>query len=133
GLLLALAVSAVALGFIGLWYAVGRWAGILWTRRALWLAAVAAAFGVATPVLPWGLDAMLLADALLALLVWLDARLAPPAGQMVRVSREAPPAYSVGHAGLVTYRWSNAAGRRARLGLRESRPHRHGCPVAVRP
>jgi uncharacterized protein (DUF58 family) len=38
------------------------------------------------------------------------------------VAREPLPALSVGHAGEVTYRWTNPSGRRARLQIREVRP-----------
>src|SRR2546426_8085605 len=71
----------------------------------------------------WALDAMLLADVAWLLAVWLDARRAtPPQGRDLTVQREAPLAFSVGRIGEVSYRWSNAVRRRARLRLREVRP-----------
>src|SRR5207249_1435626 len=69
--------------------------------------------------------AALLGDLALAAAVWLDALLAPQAGprpcHQVSV-REAPPAFSVGRLGELTYRWRNGAPRPARLRLREVRP-----------
>ncbi len=67
---------------------------------------------------PWGLDAMLLADVLLIVLIWLDATLA----QAVFVNREPLPALSVGHTGEVVYRWTNPSSRPAHLNVREVRP-----------
>ena len=113
-----LLAGTVIAAFIGLWYVLGSVAGILWTPRALLIAAIAAAFGAAGLWMPWGLDVMLLADVVLILLVWLDATLA----QTVGVSREPLPALSVGHTGEVIYRWTNPAPRRARLQVREVRP-----------
>src|SRR5437773_7708357 len=66
---------------------------------------------------------MLVADALLVAAVWLDAVLAtPPRAPNLSVFRDAPPAFSVGRAGDVSYRWVNATKRRARLHVREVRP-----------
>jgi len=113
-----LRAGAVIAAFIGLWYVVGTVAGILWTRRALVVAGVLAAVGVAGFWVPWGLDVMLLADVVLVALIWLDATLA----QHVAVARDPLPAFSVGHAGEVTYRWTNPSSRRARLLIREVRP-----------
>src|SRR6266566_4970373 len=98
---------------------------ILCTPRALWLGAGLALFGLAGLWLPWGLEAMLLGDLALAAAVWLDGFLAPQAGPRPRhlvALREAPPAFSVGRPGEVTYRWRNGAPRAARLRLREVRP-----------
>src|SRR6266576_220415 len=98
---------------------------ILCTPRALWLGAGLALFGLAGLWLPWGLEAMLLGDLALAAAVWLDGLLAPQAGPRPRhlvALREAPPAFSVGRPGEVTYRWRNGAPRVARLRLREVRP-----------
>src|SRR5207253_1518118 len=84
-----------------------------------------ALFGLAGLWLPWGLEAMLLGDLALAAAVWLDGLLAPQAGPSPRhlvALREAPPAFSVGRPGEVTYRWRNGAPRAARLRLREVRP-----------
>ncbi len=113
-----LLAGAVIAAFIGLWYVVGSVAGILWTPRALLIAAILALFGAAGFWTPWGLDVMLLADLVLILLIWLDATLA----QTVVVNREPLPALSVGHTGEVVYRWTNPSARRARLQVREVRP-----------
>src|SRR2546427_12882863 len=91
---------------------------ILCTPRALWLGAGLALFGLAGLWLPWGLEAMLLGDLALAAAVWLDGLLAPQAGPRPRhlvAVRDAPPAFSVGRPGEVTYRWRNGAPRAARL------------------
>ncbi len=98
---------------------------ILCTRRALWLGAGLALLGLAGLWLPWGLEAMLVGDLALAAAVWVDGLLAPQAGPSPRhlvAVREAPPAFSVGRPGEVTYRWRNGAPRTARLRLREVRP-----------
>src|SRR5256885_6271376 len=120
--------GAVIAGFIMLWYVLGTVAGLLWTPRALLVAAAASLLGVATLWVPWGLDAMLLADLFLILLIWLDATLA----QRVSVAREPLPALSVGHAGEVTYRWTNPSDRRAHLQVREVRSDILGGPQPPR-
>ncbi len=115
----------IALAFWGIWFVVGAYAGLLWAPRGLAIAAVIAGLGLAGLWLPWGgaLDAMLLADLALVALVWIDAtRAAVPGSAQLTVFRDAPPAFSVGRAADVTYRWVNTAGRRARLRLRETRP-----------
>jgi len=72
---------------------------------------------------PWALDAMLLADVALLAAVWLDARHASPLEERgITVTREAPPAFSVGRSGEVSYRWTNRTRRPARLRVREVRP-----------
>jgi uncharacterized protein (DUF58 family) len=122
-MLVLLLVGAVTAAFGGLWYALGRWAGVLFTRRALIVAAALAPLGVLGFWLPWALDAMLVADAALVALIWLDAGLAVSLDQNgLLVWREPLPALSVGHAGEVAYRWSNGGRRRARLRVREIRP-----------
>jgi len=113
-----LVAGAVIAAFIGLWYALGTVAGILWTPRALLTAGILAVLGAAGFWTPWGLDAMLLADVLLIVLIWLDATLA----QTVVVNREPLPALSVGHTGEVVYRWTNPSARPAHLNVREVRP-----------
>ena len=95
---------------------------ILPTRRALLVALLLAVLAVAGYRWPGTLDVMLLADVVLLTLVWIDAALAPRSGLAVVVEREAAPAFSVGHAGEVAYRWRNAASRAARLSVREVRP-----------
>jgi len=118
-----LLVASVVGAFVGLWYALGTWAGILFTRRALIVAAALAPLGVLGFWVPWALDAMLVADATLVALMWLDAGLAVSVDQNgLLVWREPLPALSVGHAGEVAYRWSNGGPRRARLRVREIRP-----------
>lgn len=96
---------------------------ILCTRRALAVGAALALCGILGFWVPWALDAMLLADVALLGAVWLDALRAIPVGSRpLRVARDAPPALSVGRPGEVTYRWTNAAARAARLRVREVRP-----------
>jgi len=114
--------------FVGLWYALGSIAGILWTPRALLIAGVLAVLGGTGFWSSWSRDVMLLADVLLVLLVWLDATLA----QSVEVTREPLPALSVGHAGEVTYRWTNSGRRRVGLRVREVRPDILGGPQPPR-
>src|SRR5207302_7220305 len=66
---------------------------------------------------------MLVADVALLAAVWLDARRASPLGEGgISVTREAPPAFSVGRPGEVSYRWRNAARRGVRVRVREVRP-----------
>ncbi|HET8713614.1 MAG TPA: DUF58 domain-containing protein [Gemmatimonadales bacterium] len=120
--------SAALAAFILLWYALGSVAGMLWTPRALGIAAAVSVAGLLGFWFDWGLDVMLLLDALLVLLVWLDATLALP----VAVTREPLPALSVGHDGEVSYRWTNRARRRARLRVREVRPEILGGPQRPR-
>src|SRR2546426_8287691 len=98
---------------------------MLCTPRALWLGAGLALLGLAGLWLPWGLEAMLGGDLTLAAAVWVDGLLAPQAGPSPRhldAMRDAPPAFSVGRQGEVTYRWRNGGPRAARLRLREVRP-----------
>jgi uncharacterized protein (DUF58 family) len=166
---------------------------ILATRRALVLGLAIALVALLGFWVSWAPQAVLVADLLLVLLVWIDARLAPtPARDRRRapprigssawwlrfasvflatlvgllilwsalgvrapsavvaigatalavggarvvllildrrrlvadiiVEREAPGAYSVGHAASVAYRWRNNARRSARLRVREIRP-----------
>src|ERR1041385_3626653 len=111
-------VGIVLAAFILLWYFLGTVAGLLWTPRALVLGAVLSLLGIVGYRTTWALDAMLLGDALLVLLMWLDASLA----RSVVVTREPLPALPVGHSTEVTYRWTNPARRRARLTVREVRP-----------
>jgi uncharacterized protein (DUF58 family) len=118
-----LAYVALVGGFWGVWYLVGAWAGILWTRRGLAAGVAVALCGVLGLRFPWALDAMLVADALLVGAVWLDATLATrPRAPAIAVFRDAPPAFSVGRAGEVSYRWVNTTARLARLHVREVRP-----------
>src|SRR6266566_3850085 len=118
-----LLVGAVTAAFIALWFALGTWGGILFTRRGLIVAGALAPLGVLGFWLPGALDAMLVADAALVALVWLDAGLAVSLERDgLVVAREPLPALSVGHAGDVAYRWSNGRRRRARLRVREIRP-----------
>jgi uncharacterized protein (DUF58 family) len=117
-----LLVGAVTGAFVALWYALGTWGGVLFTRRALIVAAGLAPVGVLGFWVPWAPDAMLVADAALVLLIWLDATLAVQPGAPLSVTREPLPALSVGHTGQVTYRWANTSRRRATLRVREIRP-----------
>jgi uncharacterized protein (DUF58 family) len=97
---------------------------ILPTRRFLWIAAALAGLGVLGVWVDWALDVMLLADAGLLALVLVDALRAPAVGAAAAVqpARDAPPAFSMGHAVEVTYTWRNTARRAARLRVREVRP-----------
>ncbi|MGH7671778.1 MAG: hypothetical protein ACREMC_02675, partial [Gemmatimonadales bacterium] len=118
-----LLVGTVVGAFLALWYALGAWAGVLWTNRALVLAGILALLGALGSWVPWALDGMLVADATLVGLIWLDATLAARLGPAaVSPRREPLPALSVGHTGQVTYRWANPTRRRARLRVREIRP-----------
>jgi len=122
-MLTLLLVGLVIAGFLTLWYVLGSRAGILWTPRALTVAAILALLGAGGYWVPWALDAMLIADAALLLLIWLDATLAGrPERTVITVTREPLPALSVGHTGEVTYRWANSSRRHARLLVREIRP-----------
>jgi len=107
---------------------------ILPTRSFLWIAAALALIALAGLRVTWGLDLMLLADALLLALTLTDALLAPTVGRVsdVYVQRDAPPAFSLGHEARVTYRWHNQARRRARLRVRELRPEILGGLEAAR-
>ncbi len=110
---------------------------ILPTRAFLWIAAALGLIGLAGFWVTWAPDAMLLADAALLALALADALLAPTVGTTggVSVTRDAPPAFSLGHDAVVTYRWGNSAWRKARLRLRELRPEILGglaAPRAVR-
>jgi uncharacterized protein (DUF58 family) len=116
--LLGLVVGAV----VGLWYLLGAYGGILWSRLGLALLAASAGIGLAGFRWPGALDLMLVVDALLVAMVWLDVVLAPRSGAGLHVQREAPPAFSLGQTGQVGYRWRNDGHRRARLRVRELRP-----------
>ena len=128
-----LAYLAIIAAFWGIWYFVGTRAGVLWTRRALWVGAAGALPGLAGAWIPWGLDAMLIADVALVAAVWLDAVLAArPGSAGLGVSRDAPPAFSVGRDAAVSYRWVNGTRRTARLRVRELRPDVLGGPQPPR-
>ncbi len=115
--------GAGALGLWAVWYLVGSGAGVLWTRRGLWVGAALAGWGLLGLWVPWALTALLLADLVLVVLVWVDAALAArPGAGALSVIRDAPPAFSVGRTGEVGYRWVNDTRRRARLRVREVRP-----------
>lgn len=126
-------------GFVLLWVLLGTprrpTGGLLWTPRALSIAAAFAMIGFLGYWVPWALDAMLIADIVLIALIWLDASLAvgvAVAGAPVSVTREPLPALSIGHVGEVTYRWANASTRQARLNVREVRPDILGGPQPAR-
>jgi uncharacterized protein (DUF58 family) len=96
---------------------------ILPTGRALWTGAVLSLVGVLGFWIAGAVDLLLAADAVLLLLIWLDAtRAISPRAQALGVARDAPPAMSLGRAGAVTYRWSNESSGAARLRVREIRP-----------
>jgi uncharacterized protein (DUF58 family) len=113
-----LAVSGFIAGFVALWYLLGSRAGLLWTPRALVVAAALSLLGLLGHWFPSATDIMLLADLALVVAIWVDASLAGD----VAVSREPLPALSVGHAGQATYRWTNPTRRVMRLRVREVRP-----------
>jgi uncharacterized protein (DUF58 family) len=117
-LLLGLVGGVVA----GIWYLVGRYGGILWSRRGLTLLGLGAALGVVGFAWSGALDVMLIVDVVLVGGVWLDAVLAPRPGRGLLIRRDAPPAFSLGHAGQVGYTWRNDSRRPARLRVREVRP-----------
>ena len=101
------------------------------TRRAALALAALAPLGLLGYASPAALDAMLVADAVVALLVLLDARLAADPAR-IRVEREAPAAGSRGRALVVGYRWRNPARLPARLVVREARPAILGPAPAAR-
>ncbi|HYX82214.1 MAG TPA: DUF58 domain-containing protein, partial [Gemmatimonadales bacterium] len=137
-----LVTALVLAGWVLLWAVLGqpRWrgGGVLWMPRALLIGAAFAVIGVLGYSVSWALDAMLLANLALVALVWVDATLAPRVGPAsgdtpVTVTRDPPPALSVGHAGEVLYRWANNGRRPARLVIREVRPDILGGPQPPRP
>ena len=140
--MIAFLLTGVVLGaWILLWAVVGQpWrsaGGVLWTTRALMIGSALAVIAALGFWIPWALDAMLLANLALIALIWLDATLAPrvaaaPSQTPVTVSRDPPAALSVGHAGEVSYRWTNNARRTARLIVREIRPAILGGPQPAR-
>jgi uncharacterized protein (DUF58 family) len=117
-------------GFVMLWVLVGTprgpIGGLLWTPRALFIAAAFALIGFSGFWVPWALDAMLIADLILIGLIWLDGSLAlrvdVDGKAPISVSRDPLPALSVGHTTDVSYRWASSSNRRAQLDVREIRP-----------
>jgi len=91
------------------------------TRRAVVTLAALAPLGLLGYLRPAALDTLLLLDAVVALLVLLDARLAADPARLT-VERSAPPACSRGRPASVGYRWRNPTPRAARLLVREARP-----------
>jgi uncharacterized protein (DUF58 family) len=104
---------------------------ILPTRRALLLLAVVAPAALLGYAVPWGLDVVLALDALVILVVLIDARLTAEPGE-ITVERQGVGSFSVGRASEVTYRWSHAGARAARVLVRETRPELLGGAQAVR-
>lgn len=94
---------------------------ILPSARALGLLAALALVALAGLVIPAALDALLVANALLVLLVLGDAALAVPVRSLV-VRREAASTFTVGRDTEIAYHWRNALPRGARLLVREVRP-----------
>ena len=106
---------------------------ILPTRRAVWTGAALSLVALLGIRAGWASDALLVADLTLFIAVWWDAtRAIRPGAGMLGVAREAPPAYSLGHAGEVTYRWINRSRHRAHLWVREVRPDLLGGPQPPR-
>ena len=101
------------------------------TQRALLLLACAAALGLFGFLTPRALDILLTVDAVLLLLLALDAQLAVDPRHL-SVTREAPVSFSVGRPIEYSYRWENQTGRDARLLLREVRPELLGGVVQPR-
>ncbi len=101
-----LLVGSVIGAFLALWYLLGTWAGVLWTPRALWVAAALALLGALGFWVPWALDAILVGDAALVALIWLDATLAVrPIPTGLTVVRDPLPALSV----ALLCRWATPA------------------------
>lgn len=94
---------------------------ILPTPRALVILAGLALVALAGLVTPVALDALLAGNALLVILVIVDAALAVPARSLA-VQREAAATFTVGRDTEIAYHWRNALPRAARLMVREVRP-----------
>src|SRR5258708_35132292 len=75
-----MAYTAGAAGLWAVWYLVGSGAGVLWTRRGLWVGAALAGGGLVGLWVPWALPAPLLPGLVLVALGWVDAALAARAG-----------------------------------------------------
>jgi uncharacterized protein (DUF58 family) len=91
------------------------------TRRALILLALLAPVALLGFATPAGLDVLAALDLLWLTAIAVDAwRAADP--RRLRVSREAPPSFSLGREGQVIYEWMNPTDRRADLIIRETRP-----------
>jgi uncharacterized protein (DUF58 family) len=141
---IAFFLSGVVLGgWVLLWALLGHprgtAGGLLWMPRALMIGAAFAIIGALGYWVPWALDAMLLSNLVLIVLIWVDATLAPRVGAgpvsartAVGIVRDPAAALSVGHPGEVTYRWTNASRRTARLIVREIRPDILGGPQPPR-
>jgi uncharacterized protein (DUF58 family) len=95
---------------------------ILPTGRALRIGAALSLLGLLGVWKPQALDLLLLADAVLLAAVWFDATRTRPTGPGLAIAREAPPAFAVGRAAAVVYRWRNDSRQRLRLRVREVRP-----------
>jgi uncharacterized protein (DUF58 family) len=94
---------------------------LLPTTRALAILAALSLVALAGAILPPALDVLLVADALLVVLVLVDAFLAVPS-RLMAVRRESAGTFTVGRETAIAYRWRNDGRRRARLAVREVRP-----------
>jgi uncharacterized protein (DUF58 family) len=101
------------------------------TRRAVALLAGLALVGLLGYVSASAADLLVAADALLVLVVYLDAMLAVPP-QRLGVTREAPGTFTVARPTEARYVWRNPTGRAGRLVVREVRPAIVGGAVAPR-
>lgn len=96
---------------------------ILWTRRAIFIAAAFSLLALAGFWWSGGVAAMVLADVGWCVVILIDGWLAVPLAKSgVTVSRIPPAAVTLGRTSDVVYRWRNASPRGARLRLRETRP-----------
>jgi uncharacterized protein (DUF58 family) len=101
------------------------------SRRWLVVAAALAVIGLAGSVWPGGLQLMLVLDVVWLAAFGLDA--AAAAGSYpVRVERDAPPAFSVGRALPVRYRWRHDNANPRTLLVREALPPPLGFATPVR-
>jgi uncharacterized protein (DUF58 family) len=101
------------------------------SRRWLLAVAAAALLGPVGVVWPGALAVLLVVDALLALALVTDALLVE-GPESLALDFEAPPAFSVGHALPVRYRWRTSARRGVTVAVREVLPGILGGALPVR-
>ncbi len=94
---------------------------ILPTYRAIGVFGAVGVVGILGFLTPAALDLMLTLDAVVLVVLLLDATLAVDP-RVVQVKREAPDSFSVGRTVQFTYHWTNSSSRSARLWVREVRP-----------
>ncbi|HYK11917.1 MAG TPA: DUF58 domain-containing protein [Gemmatimonadales bacterium] len=100
---------------------------ILFTRRALYALAVLSGLAIVAYWLPWAGAVMVLLDVVVVGLAVADAFWSVPLPGVldepgVGVKRVPPAAITVGHPTEVSYVWTNAGVRAARVRIRETRP-----------